>query len=416
MAAHLYSFSSRLALLILLGFTTSTAASPTSAGKSSSGAAKALYFLTNDTPSNAVVSLQINPDGLLSLGSVTPTNGSGSVALNSTNQPATPDALVSQSALALAGTSLFAVNAGSNTLTMLSIDPSNPTLLTALGDPLPIPGDFPNTVAASSKHNLICVGTTGIRAGISCTSFSPTRGLLRPFDTPRPLGLNQTTPPVGPTNTLSHVFFSADESALFATVKGDPATNKTGSFSSFSVLPSKSCNNAPASVSTQEIKSIPSGTAVLFGSRPIPGSTNRVFATDASFGAVVLDVDASTGEATARARGEVAGQVATCWVAISEMTGTAFVTDVGVNRVVEMGLEDARVLGVVDMQGGGLDRAGLGLIDLVAEGGFVYALAPGDGSVEAAVAVVDVLGRREVQRFGVGGVAGRNSMGMVVWG
>lgn len=63
---------------------------------------RAIYFITNEE-SNSVVALPIGPDGTLSRGTVTATGGSGSVALNSDNQPATPDALVSQSALTLAG-------------------------------------------------------------------------------------------------------------------------------------------------------------------------------------------------------------------------------------------------------------------------------------------------------------------------
>lgn len=63
---------------------------------------KAIYFLTNDQ-TNGVVAIPIGADGTLSQGTVTGTGGCGAVALNSSNQPATPDALVSQSALTLVG-------------------------------------------------------------------------------------------------------------------------------------------------------------------------------------------------------------------------------------------------------------------------------------------------------------------------
>jgi len=63
---------------------------------------KAVYFITNDQ-ANAVVALPIGPDGKLSPGTMTPTGGAGSIALNSKGQPANPDALVSQSALTIAG-------------------------------------------------------------------------------------------------------------------------------------------------------------------------------------------------------------------------------------------------------------------------------------------------------------------------
>ena len=89
----------RLAHLVLLGFyAAGSAASQCPGGgapSSAAGTAKALYLITNDE-ANAVVALRIGADGLLSGGSVTQTSGAGSVALNTDNQPATPDALVSQ--------------------------------------------------------------------------------------------------------------------------------------------------------------------------------------------------------------------------------------------------------------------------------------------------------------------------------
>lgn len=64
---------------------------------------KAVYFITNDKE-NAVVALPIAADGTLSAGTVTKTGGAGSIAVDAaTGEPATPDALISQSALTVAG-------------------------------------------------------------------------------------------------------------------------------------------------------------------------------------------------------------------------------------------------------------------------------------------------------------------------
>ncbi len=63
---------------------------------------KAVYLINNEQ-TNAVVALRVGPDGKLSPGTVTPTGGAGSVALNSKGEPAITDALVSQSALTVAG-------------------------------------------------------------------------------------------------------------------------------------------------------------------------------------------------------------------------------------------------------------------------------------------------------------------------
>ncbi|KAK3392907.1 hypothetical protein B0H63DRAFT_504916 [Podospora didyma] len=394
----------------------SSCGNPQSNNSTASVAGKAVYFITNDQV-NSVVALPIGADGTLSPGTVTATGGAGSVALNSKNEPATPDALVSQSALTLAGQFIFAVNAGSNTLSMLSISPSDPTRISLVGQPVAVPGEFPNTVAASAKHRLVCVGMTGARAGISCASFSPRSGLEK-MDALRVFDLGQTTPPVGPTNTVSHAFFSADESTLFTTVKGDPPTNKTGFLSVLRVVTTKGKKRRGGAVAAKmDTRSTPEGTAVLFGSQAIPGTKNGIFATDASFGAAVLSVDHRSSMVTTLAKGVLQGQKATCWATISAATGTAFVTDVGVNRLVEMSLNDASVLSELDLSANGDP----GLIDLRAGGNFVYALSPGNGTTEAAVTVLDVSARRGgqgpakmVQHFKLGGIAEKNSMGMAV--
>src|SRR5512142_2473180 len=98
---------------------------------------------------------------------------------------------------------------------MFAIDAKDPSKLTMVGKPAAIPGEFPNTVAASMKNSLACVATTGAKAGVSCASFS-SEG-LGTMDGLRPFNLGQTTPPVGPTNTVSQVFFSNDGSTLFST-------------------------------------------------------------------------------------------------------------------------------------------------------------------------------------------------------
>jgi len=91
-----------LSILLALQVASITASRCPGRNKNTTTSGKALYFITNDE-TNSVVALPIGADGRLSLGSVTPTGGAGSVALNSEGQPATPDALVSQSALTIAG-------------------------------------------------------------------------------------------------------------------------------------------------------------------------------------------------------------------------------------------------------------------------------------------------------------------------
>jgi hypothetical protein len=286
---------------------------------------------------------------------------------------------------------------------MLSISKTDPTCLSVVGRPVAIPGEFPNTVAASAKNKLACVGTTGAKAGISCSSFSA-RGLGK-MDALRPFDLKQSTPPVGPLNTVSHTFFSVDESKLFTTVKGDPAVNNTGFLSVFPME-----NNGCLSMS--ETRSSPNGTAVLFGTSIMPNKPDSLFVTDASFGAAVLSLD-NKSQATVKRAQPIEGQQATCWSTISDATNTAYVTDVAVNRVVEMSLDDASIITQLDLSANG----DMGLIDLRSAGGFVYALAASPGNA-AAVTVLDVSGgkgsMKQAQHFALAGLAGGNAQGMAV--
>ncbi|KAG8161165.1 hypothetical protein KVR01_009429 [Diaporthe batatas] len=317
---------------------------------------KAVYVLSNQAD-NAVVAVPIAQDGTLDEagGSSTSTGGAGAAGIDgSTNAPSNPDALFSQSALTVAGNNLFAVNAGSNTLTMFAIDAQDPARLTMVGQPAQLPGEFP----------------------------------------------------------------------------GDPARNNTGFLASFPVT--AACGAQAASVAARGEQSSPEGTAVLFGSAAIPGSSD-LFVTDASFGAAVLSTQAQAaaggGNGSAEAQGQgqarrrqasgaqvvgkgvVDGQKATCWAAISPATNTAFVTDVGVNGLVEMSLADAAILSQTDLSANGDP----GLIDLRAAGGMVYALSPGNGTTNAAVTVVDAASKVQMQHLDMAalGLDG-NAMGVAV--
>ena len=79
------------------------AAAPRGCQKQSRASGQALYLISNEA-TNSVVALRIGADGRLSAGASTKTGGSGANGIDgSTNQPAAPDALFSQSALTVAG-------------------------------------------------------------------------------------------------------------------------------------------------------------------------------------------------------------------------------------------------------------------------------------------------------------------------
>lgn len=284
---------------------------------------------------------------------------------------------------------------------MLKISKTNPTDLSLVGEPATLPGQFPVTVAASSKNSLVCVGTTGAEAGISCASYSA-KGLgdMSPLTA---FNLNQTTPPSGPLNGVAQTFFSEDESRLITTVKGDPTSNNTGYVS---VLPIQNFYSYPGAHDT---RSSPNGTAVLFGSTVIPG-TSTIFVTDASFGAAILQVNPFTDEVSLLSKQTLEGQKATCWAAYSEQRGSVFVTDAALNRIVEMSAVDAQIISTIDLTNGDP-----GLIDLKVSGRYVYALSPGNGTTASAVTVVDSYVGKQIQHFPVNGLgASKSSQGLAI--
>lgn len=273
------------------------------------------------------------------------------------------------------------------------MNPHDPTQLTIVGQPAPSLGDFPVSLSISAKLSMACVANSGANSGISCMSISATG--LTPLDTTlRSIPLGQTTPPSGPFNTISQTFFNADDTALLTTVKGNPMVNNTGFLSAFPVQ--------NARVSANETRSSPQGTAVLFGVTLLPGSKNQILMTDASFGAAVISVSGNlTGYVTSAAK--IDGQKATCWATFSDTTGTGFVTDVGVNHLVEIDPATGAVVKVTNS-----DNGNLGMIDLESKGNFVYALAPGNATRGATVSVFDVSGgkgsAKEIQNFAPKGV------------
>lgn len=285
---------------------------------------------------------------------------------------------------------------------MMSIDPKNPTKLTMVGPPMNTNGDFPVTLGVSVKNSLACVGNTGVKAGVSCSKFCGKLG-LSPMDALRPFALKQTNPPTGPLNTVSDTFFNAAEDTLLTTVKGDPTVNNTGFLSAFAV----DFNG----VSTVNKQSSPPGTAVLFGTVPIPG-TDNLFATDASFGGGILSLDTEN-HASLKVATKIADQKATCWATISKKSGTGFVTDVAVNHLVEMDITTGAQIMELNSTNGNP-----GMIDLQAAGSFIYALSPGNLNVTSAVTVFDVSGgpgtAKEIQNFKPIGVTA-TAQGMAVF-
>ena len=277
---------------------------------------------------------------------------------------------------------------------MFEVDGQDPTKLKMVGQPANTLGDFPNTMAVSAKNNMVCVASTGAKAGVACAKMDAKTGIGK-MDMLRPFDLKQKNPPTGPLNTVSDTFFNEKEDALLTTVKGDPDAKNTGFVSAFKV--------ENGSVSMQETRSSPNGTAVLFGTVNIPGSQD-LMATDASFGAAVISLGQDL-KANVKSALKIGGQKATCWATVSEATGTGFVTDVGVNSLVEVDPASGALVKQMN-----LTTPNPGMIDLEAKGKFMYALSPGNATanIPAAVAVFDLSGgkgqAKQIQTFNPKGV------------
>ncbi|KAI9808400.1 MAG: hypothetical protein M1826_004176 [Phylliscum demangeonii] len=390
-----------LSALVLLGAGL-VRATPEEAAEYSAPAHRpqAIYILSNDLDSNAVVAFKINKDGTLSDGSVTATGGKGSHGFDSqTNSSGTPDSLGSQDSINILGRDgqhLLAVNAGSNTVTLFEIDARDATKLVMVGKPTDTLGDFPNSVAVSQRLQQACVANSGPRAGIAC--FRITRHGLVPLENQleRVFDLQQSIPLQLLNAGVSHTFFTQDSTALITTVRGD--ANHTDFISVYPVL-------ANGRVSTHDVRTSPNGTLLLFGTAVIPGtrdprtgSSTYVIA-DPTFGAGVFRISARTGAVTTVALTNIPNQNGTCWAVYSTRTHSVFVADALGNTLVEIDPATGAVL--LDLRTTTGDN---GSIDLIAPpNGFVYALNPLTDQPAGAISVFDTTGGRatakQVQNF-----------------
>lgn len=124
----------------------------------------------------------------------------------------------------------------------------------------------------------------------------------------------------------------------------------------------------------------------------------------------MLSVDSSTNQATVTAKQAISGQKATCWAAFSQTRKSVFVTDVGVNHLIEMSTTDAKILNTAELSNGDP-----GLIDLRAAGDFVYALSPGNGTTSAAMTVFNAAANKQTQHFNLSQFgANRNAQGLAL--
>ncbi|KAF3920166.1 hypothetical protein AA313_de0204167 [Arthrobotrys entomopaga] len=353
--------------------------------------AKALYFQTNMPTGNSIVAVPILPNGGLDTSKYTThaTGGNGMAGLGADNTMAGPDSLFSQDSVIVNGNLLFATNAGSNTVSMFTINPSDPACLDRVGEPAPTLGDFPVAVAYSAHLQTACVLNSGASDGVAC--YCVGRNGLDLLDrSARKLNIGQTTPPVGPVGTVSDIFFTPDSKSLIVLVKGNPGTGAMGFVAVYPVVNGK--------VSMTPVKSNPTGSLVLFGASMI--SNTDIVATDAGFGTIKLTLNPRTHVVVADVKTTIAGQAATCWSAFSKKTGSVYVTDIKMNRIEEISAASGKSVSALN-----LTNSNAGNTDNVVGGDFLYNLSPSTGKVDIAVVGLSC-GQGKMKELGTFSIAG----------
>jgi 6-phosphogluconolactonase (cycloisomerase 2 family) len=210
------------------------ASSASAAGvPSTAGVASPTVFVQTDNPAgNQVIALAQQRDGHLSQKQVVSTGGRGGIEAGT---PAGFGGLASAGSLSYDPEHhlLFAVNAGSDTISVLSVEGTHVRLDQVLSSR----GEFPNSVAV--RGNLVYVANAGGAGSVSGFSISGQHVVPIPGST-RSLGLDSTNPPNfhdGP----GQVTFSPNGSELLVTTK-----LSTNSIDVFQVGRSGLLSTAPA--------------------------------------------------------------------------------------------------------------------------------------------------------------------------
>lgn len=210
----------------------------------------AVFVQTDNLAGNAIDVLAEHPDGRLSLQETVPTGGLGGQTAGSVaDRLASQDSLVYDRQDQL----LFAVNAGSDSLSVFSVQGQELHLLQVVSSG----GDFPDSIAvfgdlvyvldsggsgAVTGYRVVGLGRplTAGPAGSGAGVGSPSDRLVSLPGSSRTLGLSNATPPFF-LSSPAQIGFSPNGSELIVTTKGS-----TSSFDVFAVSPAGLLSAVPA--------------------------------------------------------------------------------------------------------------------------------------------------------------------------
>jgi 6-phosphogluconolactonase (cycloisomerase 2 family) len=292
--------------IILLFMLSASALGAVVSAEAASGDSGLVFVQTNEPGGNRVVVFRRADDGRLSQLQSFATGGNGGVAAPGTES----DHLASQGSLVYdaAHSLLFAVNAGSDSVSVFRVDGS--TL--ELRDVEPSGGEFPASVAVAG--NLLYVlnaGGSGVLRGFRITGA----GTIHPIPgSERSLGLANTDPPNFLTSP-GQVGFSPDGRQLLVTTKASQSTIDV-----FAVQPNGRLSDAPVTN--------PSATPVPFAFTFDPAQ--RLVSGEA--GASSVTTYRLQGDGTLAGPQSLSdNQAALCW--ITRVGGFYYVSNTGSNTV-----------------------------------------------------------------------------------
>lgn len=328
------------ALALLLSALALTAGQASAKGNPDKGNnSKAVYTLTNAASGNAVAIFAASPDGNLAPAGQVATGGLG-----------TGSGLGSQGALAFSdnGSWLFAVNAGSNDISVFNVSGNHLTLV----DREPSGGIRP--ISLTSSGDLLYVLNAGVPNNI--TGFQVgNHGQLRPIS-------NSTQPLSGADVSPAQVEFNSNGSVLAVTEKG------TNTITTYMV--SRSTGRTSNPITQPSAGTTPFGFEFdrndhLIVSEAFGGAANASAASS-------YDVSRS-GTLTTISASSPTHQTAACWVALSKDGRYAYTTNAGSGTITGYRIDNNGALTLLDPSGvSGSTGAGSSPIDATVSGNGRY--------------------------------------------
>ena len=335
----------RLAPVVAIAAAAVLPASASAATPDAPGVSRAVFVQTNDPSGNAVMSYRRAADGSLTRIGTFPTNGLGGTTVSAPTDP-----LASQGSLVLdrQRALLYAVNAGSDSVSVFTVDGTHLSLRQVVASG----GDFPVGIAIA--RDLVYVLNAGGEGSVVGFKVAGTH-LVRATDATRSLHLGNASPPFFLTSP-AQVGLTPDATHLIVTTKVNRAVDV------FGVSPAGRLSDAPT---------------VTSDTGPVPfafgfDAAGRLVLSDASGTANTFAFGAG---GSLRAVGSDApnGQAATCWIV--QARGYFYTTNTGSDTITGYAEDGAGQLRLLAADGVSARTDG-GPIDIAATPGgrFVYEL------------------------------------------